>query len=172
MKIIHGVLAAILAIAPLAACGDSGGGEAKQEGKVEQARLQEFVAFLPSAPKGFSATPPQFVTGDTRSQVGQIYQTPGGDAFSIEIVFSSTEVAKYQAMIDENSARSKARASLKTMGSWTALTFDAPAANQPQYVMIVSPSRFVSVTPIYGDTIKPIMSYVFEQVDFAAIGEK
>ena len=32
--------------------------------------------------------------------------------------------------------------------------------------------RFVSVTPIYGDTIKPIMSYVFEQVDFASVAEK
>lgn len=164
-------LAAALAL-PLAACG---GAEqpAVQEARVEEARLKEFVPLLPPAPKGFAvAGGPQFKTGDDKSTVTQIYQAPAGDAFSVEITFSNAEVDKFQKMIDEPRDRNKAGADLKDVAGRTALTFNARTATNAQYVMVVSPSRMVSVTPLFGETIKPIMSFVFENTDFDAIAAK
>lgn len=173
MTFVKGLMAAALLL-PIAACGDKGGGgDAKPEGKLDQAQLQAFVPFFPPAPKGFQINGgPQFKTGDAKSTVWEVYQTPGGEAFSVEINVSTAEAAKYQAMIDDNGARTKAGAELKDMQGKSALTFNSHQMTPAQYVMVVSPSRFVSATPIYGDKIKPIMSYVFEQVDFDGIAAK
>jgi DNA ligase D-like protein (predicted polymerase) len=122
--------------------------------------------------KGFAAAPPVLTTGEDKSVVSITYTAPTTDAFSVEITFSNAEVAKFQKMLDEPSERTKAAAEVNQIAGKDALSFSSPVVTRAQYVMIVSPSRFVSVTPVFGDTLKPIMRSVFEQIDFAAIGAK
>lgn len=173
MKAFKILFAAALLAAPLAACGDKGGSsEAVQEAKVEQAKLQTFVPLLPAAPKGFAAGTPALVTGDAKSTVTQTYTAPTGDSFAVEMAFSNAEVDKFKKMIDEPKERNKAAAEVNQIAGRDALSFSSPVVTNAQYVMIVSPSRYVSVTPLYGDTLKPIMRSVFEQIDFDAIAAK
>ncbi len=172
MKPVRVLVAAAFLALPLAACGDGASAPAVQEAKVEKARLQEFVALLPAAPKGFAAAPPVLTTGEDKSVVSITYTAPTTDAFSVEITFSNADVAKFQKMLDEPSERTKAAAEVNQIAGKDALSFSSPVVTRAQYVMIVSPSRFVSVTPVFGDTLKPIMRSVFEQIDFAAIGAK
>jgi len=173
MKPVRILFAAALLSLPLAACGEGGSSaSAVQEAKVEQARLQEFVPLLPKAPKGFAAAAPVLTTGDDKSVVSITYTAPTTDSFSVEITFSNAEVEKFQKMLDEPKERNKAAAEVNQIAGKDALSFTSPVVTRAQYVMIVSPSRFVSVTPVFGDTLKPIMRSVFEQIDFAAVAAK
>jgi hypothetical protein len=169
MKKLVLALGAALLLAPLAACGGGGSATAVQETKVDQAQLQKFVGLLPAAPKGFTPGTATTVTGDAKSVVAQTYTAPSGDSFSVEINFSNADVEKFQKMVDEPKERNKSAAEINQIAGRDALSFSSPVVTNAQYVMIVSPSRYVSVTPLFGDTMKPIMRSVFEKIDFDAI---
>lgn len=169
MRILHAILGAALLIAPLSACG---GGEAPAETRVEESRLKEFAGFLPAAPSGWTAGGPKFATGDDKSSVTQAYATPAGESFSVEIVFSNAEAAKFQEMIDDPKKRNRGGAEIADIGGRQALTFNSRAATNAQYVVVATPSRIVSITPLFGDMIKPVMRAVFDTVDFEGIASK
>ena len=173
MKPMQIVLAAALCAAPLAACGDNkSAAPAVEEAMVDQATLAKFVPLLPAAPKGFTAAPATTVTGKDRSVVAQTYSAPTTDSFSVEITFSNADVAKFQKMLDEPKELNKAAGEINQIAGRDALTFSSPVVTNAKYLMIVSPSRYVTVTPLFGDTLKPIMRSVFEQIDFDAIANQ
>ncbi len=174
MKSVRTILAAALLFFPIAACGDAKkpAENAVQEAKVDEARLKEFATFLPAAPRGFTASEAVATTGDTMSVIRKVYTAPQGDSFSLEIIFSNAEVAKYQKLVDEPKDAARAGAEVNQVGGRDGLTFGAYTMGKPLYVMICSPSRFISATPIFGDTTKPVMRAVFEQIDFGGIGTK
>ncbi|BCW88207.1 hypothetical protein sos41_13450 [Alphaproteobacteria bacterium SO-S41] len=170
MKSVRALVAALLLAVPLAACGDGkSSAPAMEEAMVDQATLAKFVALLPAAPKGFTAAPATTVTGKERSVVAQTYSAPTTDSFSVEITFSNADVAKFQKMLDEPKEANKAAAEINQIAGRNALSFSSPVVTNAKYLMIVSPSRYVTVTPLFGDTLKPIMRSVFEQIDFDAI---
>ena len=75
-------------------------------------------------------------------------------------------------MLDEPKELNKAAGEINQIAGRDALTFSSPVVTNAKYLMIVSPSRYVTVTPLFGDTLKPIMRSVFEQIDFDAIANQ
>jgi hypothetical protein len=169
MKLMHAVLCAALIAAPLAACG---GGAAPVEARVEESRLKEFAVFLPAAPAGWTAGGAKLATGDEKSSVTQAYTTPAGESFSVEIVFSNAEASKFQELIDDQKKRTRAGADVADINGREGLTFKTRAVTNAQYVVVATPSRTVSITPLFGDMIKPVMRAVFDTIDFEAIASK
>jgi hypothetical protein len=169
MRFLHAVLCAALIAAPLAACG---GGAAPVETRVEESRLKEFAAYLPAAPAGWTAGGAKFVTGDDKSTVTQAYVAPAGESFSVEIVFSNAEATKFQELIDDPKKRTRAGADIADINGREGLTFKTRAVTNAQYVVIATPSRTVSITPLFGDMIKPVMRAVFDTIDFEGIAGK
>ena len=169
MKFLHAILGAALLVSPLAACG---GGAAPVEARVEESRLKEFADFLPPAPTGWTAGGAKFSTGDEKSSVMQAYANPAGESFSVEIVFSNAEAEKFQALIDDPKKRNRASAEIADFGGRQALTFSGRSFTNAQYLVVVTPSRIVSVTPLMGDMIKPVMRAAFDMIDFEGIASK
>ena len=172
MKTLHLVLGAALLATPLAACGGDAP-PAVQESRVEEARLQEFADLLPAAPRDWTASPVATSTGDKISSISKTDSSAKGDAFSVEINFSNEETAKMQTLASDDKARGRAGVQLAQLAGRDALSFShGGAIGTPQYVVVLTPSRFVSVTPRVGDPGKPIMRAVFEQIYFDSIAEK
>ncbi|MCC6920885.1 MAG: hypothetical protein IT548_16930 [Alphaproteobacteria bacterium] len=160
---------AALAALPLSACGGSEA-PAVQEARVEEARLKDFVAFFPKPLNGWKAGQPVFSTADDKSSVAVSQMTDMGDIFTMTITFSNAEAATFQKLIDDEDARRKAGVDTGEFGGKPALVYRTykPAA----YVVVASPSRTVSIVPVAGDKIMPIVRAQFEKIDFAGIAAK
>lgn len=160
---------AALSVAPLAACGGSEV-PAVQEAKVEEARLKEFVPFFPKPLTGWKAGQPVFSTADDKSSVSVSHLTEAGDAFTMTITFSNAEAATFQKLLDDPDARRKAGAESAEFGGKPALSY--PSYKPAAYVVVASPSRTVTIVPVAGEKIMPIVRAQFENIDFAGIAAK
>jgi hypothetical protein len=162
---------AALSVTPLAACGGSEA-PAVQEARVEEARLKEFLGFFPKPLNGWTASAPVFKTGDDKSSVSVSQSTVDGDQFLMQITFSNAEAEKFMKLVDDDKERRKNNAELASFGGTTGLSFARNSLTAASYVVLASPSRTVSVYPVAGDKIMPVVRAQFEKIDFAGIGAK
>jgi hypothetical protein len=162
---------AALSAMPLAACG-GGDAPAVQEARVEEARLKEFVGFFPKPLNGWTATAPVFKTADDKSTVSQSHVTADGDAYMMVITFSNAEAGKFKELLDDDKKRRDNNAETASFGGTTGLSFGRNSLTAASYVVVASDSRSVSVFPVAGDKIMPVVRAQFEKIDFSGIGAK
>jgi hypothetical protein len=164
------VCAAIFA-APLAACGGSEA-PAVQEARVEEARLKDFVSFFPKPLNGWTASAPVFKTEDDKSSVSVANTTVEGDQFMFQVTFSNAEAGKFKKLLDDDKERRAANAEIADFNGTSGLSFGRNSLTAASYVVVASDSRIVSVYPVAGDKIMPIVRAQFAKIDFSGIAAK
>lgn len=181
---------AILAIAGLAGCGDGGGqsngqstaaaasnaGPDRVEGKMEQAKLEAFSAFLPKEVNGWIKDERLgYYMGASDSTATATYRkAEGGESFAVVITFSNNIIRQTKEFLADPKQAETWGFEIGDFAGYPAL-FGKPGTNMAgtPYVIVLSNSRSVQV--MYNatggltlDTIRPVV----EKVDFKGIADK
>lgn len=190
MMIRVGVLAIVLATAGLTACGEGGGGTGGQtagasaansgpdrtEGKVEQAALEAFNAFLPAEVDGWKKQERLgYYSGDTASTATATYKrAEGGASISIAVTLSNMMVSQTKGMIADPKQAGMYGFEATTFAGYPALAGkpDGQMAGTA-WTVVLSNSRMVQVMFNPADGLKrEDVRPVFEKVDFKGIADK
>lgn len=171
MKRLAFAVCAALSVAPLAACGGSEA-PAVQEARVEEARLKEFVGFFPKPLNGWTASAPVFKTADDKSSVSVAHTTPEGDQFLMQITFSNAEADKFKKLLEDDKERRASNAEKADFNGTSGLSFGRNSLTAATYVVVASDSRTVSVYPVAGEKIGPIVRAQFDKINFSGIAAK
>lgn len=189
-----GATLAVLAIAGLAACGDGGGqpngkapetgssakagnaGPDRTEGKIEEAKLEEFSGFLPAEVNGWKkAERLGYYSGSNQSTATATYgKAEGGERFTVVITFANDMVRQTRDLFDSPRKAEEWGFSTDTFAGYPALV-GKPGTNMAgtPLVILLSNSRMVQAmyNPQGGltlDTIRPVL----EKIDLKGIAEK
>jgi hypothetical protein len=167
--------ALLVLVAPLAAA--CGGGEARgpdrTEGRIDEAKLREFIPFFPAAPDGYTRSEqPGVYSADDGSTISYMY-TNGPKMFSIVIGFSNARVSEDEEMMGDESKRNMFGFDLTTVAGHQALSAKQRNSSRSDFLVVVSNSRSVSIMPSSSDLPdKALVQQVFEKIDFMAIANK
>ena len=186
-----GATFAFLALAGLAACGDGGAqsdgkgataapagntGPDRTEGKIEQAKLEEFSAFLPKEVNGWiKADRLGYYSGSDQSTATATYRkAEGGEGFTVVITFSNNIIRQTKEILASPSQAQTWGFDIGTFAGYPAL-LGKPGTNMAgtPYVVVLSNSRSVQVMynatgGVALDAIRPVV----EKIDFKGIAEK
>ena len=149
-------LAAILMlVVPVAAsCGGGGGGTRgpdRQEGRVEEAKLREFIPFFPAAPAGYTrGEEPGMYSGSDGSTISYTY-TNGTKMFMVILTFSTKNTGETESMMKDESMRTMFGFNMGTAAGRDALVAKQRGAGRSDYTVVVSNSRMVAIAPASSD---------------------
>jgi len=166
----------LVLVAPIAvSCGGGGGtrGPDRQEGRVEEAKLREFIPFFPAAPAGYTrGEEPGMYSGSDGSTISYTY-TNGTKMFSVILTFSTKNTGETETMMNDESQRSMFGFDKATVAGRDALTAKQRGAGRADFTVVVSNSRMVSIAPASDDLPDLAMiKQVFEKIDFDGIANK
>jgi hypothetical protein len=178
-------LAAILMfIVPLAAsCGGGGSpgtasgsaprGPDRNEGPIEDAKLQEFLPLFPAAPAGYTrGERPGIYSGSDQSTITYTYQN-NTKMFTVVFTFSTKHTGESEAMINDESQRNAVGYELTTVAGRPALTPKA-RAGRVDVTVVLSNSRMVAIAQRGAEDVPDaaLVQQVAESIDYNAIANK
>jgi len=182
LRLVNLILVGLLSVGVLAACDDSsesGGskgaamGPDRTEGKVEEAKLREFIPLFPAAPEGYERAPdPGVYVSDTQSTISYLYRK-GEEMFAVTFVFSNKNTEENLKMMADPQTLKTWGFKVVDVAGRKALSAEQRGLGKADYLVVVSNSRNVTISPSSNTLPDPaVVKKVFEGIDFAAFAAK